>query len=182
MTRRDFSRLVAGAATAFRASGQSNSEPVAIGSRRELLIDDFLVDRFSGGAGLRLHSPERRNLALVHDEPWEGCGCGYHTVFQDSDRYRMYYKAWNHEYDRAKAHPLVIAYAESADGISWTKPNLGVVEFGGSRNNNIILNEIHGGMAHDFSPFKDPNPAAKPGSRYKAVGYAKPHGLYALQS
>jgi hypothetical protein len=56
------------------------------------------------------------------------------------------------------------------------------VEFGGSRNNNIILNEIHGGTAHDFSPFKDSNPSAKPDARYKAVGYAKPHGLYGLRS
>ncbi len=183
MNRRDFSKLIAAGAVAFRSQAQTNSNaPVSIGSRRELFVDDFLVDRFTGGARLCMHSPERRNIALVHDEPWEGCGCGYHTVFQDGDRYRMYYKSWNHEYDKAKAHRLVIAYAESTDGIKWTKPDLGLVEFKGSRKNNIILNEIHGGMAHDFSPFKDPNPAAPPSARYKAVGYAKPHGLYALQS
>jgi hypothetical protein len=118
----------------------------------------------------------------VHDAPWEGAGSGYHTVFQDGDRYRMYYKAWAHEFDKQTAHPLVIAYAESTDGSRWTKPDLGLVEFRGSKKNNIILNDIHGGTAHDFSPFRDENPAASPRARYKAVGYGKPHGLYAFQS
>ncbi|HVO30309.1 MAG TPA: hypothetical protein VMV18_06220 [bacterium] len=167
----------------MRASGQvPSAAPLDIGTRRELFIDDYLIDRFSGGARLRLHAPERRNIALVHDAPWEGCGSGYHTVFQDGDAYRMYYKAWNHEYNPRTAHPLVIAYAESRDGIQWTKPDLGLVEFSGSRHNNIVLNQSHGGIAHDFSPFRDPNPAAPPSARYKAVGYGKPHGLYAFQS
>ncbi len=183
LNRRDFSKLAAGGALAIRAAAQTPAGPVAIGSRRELLVDDLLVDRFAGRAQLKMHSPERRNIALVHDEPWEGCGSGYHTVFQDGDRYRMYYKSWNHTYDKAKAHPLVIGYAESTDGIRFTKPNLGLVQFRGSKNNNIILDEIHGGMAHDFSPFRDANPAAPASARYKAVGYGKkPHGLYAMQS
>ena len=34
----------------------------------------------------------------------------------------------------------VTYYAESTDGISWVKPELGLVEFAGSKNNNIVLN------------------------------------------
>ncbi|MBK9166576.1 MAG: hypothetical protein IPM24_03830 [Bryobacterales bacterium] len=153
-----------------------------IGSRRELLIDQHLVERFSGGARLRLHRPERREIAIVHDQPWEGAGTGYHTIFRDGDVYRMYYKSWAHTYNSKTVHPLVIAYAESRDGIQWHKPELGIVSYNGSRKNNIILDDIHGGTAHDFSPFVDQNPACAADARYKAVGYGKPKGLYAYKS
>lgn len=179
MNRREFARsLGAGAAAAHMAS----ENPVTLGGRRELFVDGFLVDRFSGGARLRLHHPERREIVLRHDEPWEGSGSGYHTVFADGSRFRMYYKAWNHTFRKEATHNLVIAYAESRDGVHWRKPELGLVEFGGSKKNNIILDDVHGGMCHDFSPFLDRNPAARPEARYKAVGYGKPDGLYALQS
>lgn len=174
MTRRSLLGSLAGAAFAA-------DSPVHIGSRRELLVDDFLIERFTGQARLRLHHPERREIALVHDAPWEGSGTGYHKIFRDGDKFRMYYKAWSLK-DPKKPSKLHIAYAESSDGIRWTKPDLGLVEFNGSRRNNILLAEVHGGTAHDFSPFIDSNPKAGASAKYKAVGYGKPHGLYALQS
>jgi hypothetical protein len=63
MHRRDFAKWIAGAALTSRAQAQTApAGTLALGSRRELFIDDFLIDRLSG-ARLRLHSPERRNLA-----------------------------------------------------------------------------------------------------------------------
>ena len=157
--------------------------PIDIGGRRELFLDSFLIDAMSGGAALRLHHPDRREIAIEHDAPWEGNGGGYHTVFQDGDIYRMYYHAWQTPLAGEQTHPLFIAYAESPDGIHWVKPKLGIVEFDGSKENNIILAEINGGECHDFAPFKDTNPAAAPGDVYKAVGRgANPPGLYAFTS
>ena len=69
------------------------AEPLDIGSRRELFVDDWLIDRFEGKAELRLQRPTPREIVLVHDAPWEGSGCGYHTVFRDGDLIRMYYIA-----------------------------------------------------------------------------------------
>ena len=43
-------------------------------------------------------------------------------------------------------------YAESKDGIHWTKPDLGLFEFDGSKKNNIVWD---GPGAHNFTPFKD---------------------------
>ena len=70
-------------------------ESVVIGSRLELFVDDHLIDRLSGDARLTLHHPTPRELVMIHDQPWEGTGSGYHSVFQDGNRYRMYYKAWH---------------------------------------------------------------------------------------
>jgi hypothetical protein len=114
-----------------------------IGSRRELFVDDFLIDRLDGKASLVLHHPQPQEIALVHDAPWEGSGSGYHSVFQDGEKYRMYYKAWHLAVAQGKVktdtHPLLCCYAESSDGITWTKPELGIHDFNGSKANNIAI-------------------------------------------
>jgi hypothetical protein len=157
-----------------------------IGSQRELFLDHELIQTLSGQAELRLHHPERREIALVHDAPWEGNGCGYHTVFQDGDRYRMYYKAWHIALGGDVTNPVVICYAESRDGIQWVKPDLGLLEYNGSKKNNIILSHVHDYGCHDFSPFIDTNPKVTKEGRYKAIGYVRgqkhPKGLYGFVS
>ena len=97
--------------------------------------------------------------------PWEGNTCGYVSVFQDGDLYRMYYRGSLRVYTEGKIeYPRepVTCYAESADGVRWTKPSLGLVEFEGSKDNNIIL---EGTGTHNFAPFKDANPDCEPDAR-----------------
>ena len=157
-------------------------EPLDIGSRLELLVDDYLIDRLAGGAALRMHEPVPREIVIVHDAPWEGNGCGYHAVFQDGDRYLLYYRGaqWVEEAGKhGRGHEFVACVAESTDGIHWTKPELGLLEFQGSKKNNIVWKGVH---AHDFTPFKDTNPACPPEARYKAIALGKPKGAYAFQS
>ena len=69
----------------------SAAEPIHIGSRLELMIDDHLIDSMSPSLRLQLHKPVRRNVALVTDEPWEGNACLYNSIFQDGNHYRMYF-------------------------------------------------------------------------------------------
>jgi len=154
-------------------------EAVDIGSRLEPLVDDFLIQRLDGDAKLQLHKPLPQEVVLVTDEPWEGNTCAYYTVFQDGDRYRMYYRGSHYDVTAKKvAHPETTCYAESRDGVHWEKPALGLCEFQGSKENNIVWN---GPGAHNFAPFKDENPAAPPDARYKALAGGS-GGLYAFQS
>src|SRR5437867_1456769 len=107
------------------------AEPLPIGSRLELLVDDYLIDRLSGHAVHQLNRPTPREVAVVHDAPWEGTASGYHTVFQDGGLYRMYYRGQQMDVTGDKLRfPTreVICYAESKDGIHWTKPELGLAE------------------------------------------------------
>ena len=100
---------------------------------------------------------------------------------QDGPLYRMYYCGSHVIYTQGKyvsPHREVACYAESTDGIHWTKPELGLVEFDGSKKNNILRDGI---AAHNFTPFKDPNPDCKPDDKYKALGSGK-GGLFALKS
>jgi len=124
-------------------ANESPSDAIAIGSRRELFVDDYLIDTLVGGAHQQLHQPVPREIALQHDAAWEGTGSGYHSIFRDGDLYRMYYKAWHLDVSQDKVdtnrHPLFCCYAESDDGITWRKPMLGLHEFNGSKQNNITM-------------------------------------------
>jgi len=177
--------LFAGAAIALACgapqlglAAEPTPESIDIGSRRELFVDGFVIDKLQG-ARRCLHHPTPREVAIVHDEPWEGNTCFYHTVFRDGDLYRMYYRGSQHTPGKGSSHQ-VVCYAESKDGIRWTKPELGLVEFDGSKKNNIIWEGVG---HHNFVPFKDANPGCTPEARYKAIGGSKGEGgLFVFQS
>jgi hypothetical protein len=184
----------AGAGLGQGQTGSPAPTPIDIGSRRELFVDDFLIERLGGGAALRLHHPEPREIVLVLDAPWEGSGSsGYHSVFRDGDIYRMYYKGWHIGFDleRKKIRPVdsTLCYAESPDGIHWRKPSLGLVEYKGSKDNNIVMldgkmlgRKITAGLT---AVIKDENPAASPDARYMAftVSYTpSPKGIVPFKS
>jgi hypothetical protein len=168
------------------AVAAAESSTINIASRRELFVDDFLIERLSG-AELQLHRPEPRDVVLVCDAPWEGNTSAYYTLFPDVRRFRMYYRGSHFEPTRKKtAHPEYACYAESGDGLKWEKPELGLFEFQGSKQNNIIWT---GSGTHNFTPFRDDNPSSAADARYKALAGGttlvegkKKHCLNALQS
>lgn len=162
----------------------SAGEPVMVGTDLQLLADTTLIDRLAGAARLDLHRPTPQDVALVTDRPWEGNAVNYVTVFQDDGLYRMYYRGADVTYAKdgyKETHREVTCYAESRDGIHWAKPDLGLFEFGGSRANNIVWDGVG---THNFTPFKDTNPGAAPGAKYKALGYGEKggKGLFAFRS
>ena len=126
-----FGLMIAAAIGAGRWAAVADDNVIHIGSRRELFVDRHLIEKMNG-AELRLHHPVPREVAIVHDQPWEGNGCAYMTVFQDGQRYRMYYRGAHGVYKPDKyetGHMQVTCYAESGDGVHWTKPELGLFEF-----------------------------------------------------
>jgi len=173
-------------------TGANAQEAIEIGSRLELMVDNYLIESVGGEAQLRLHHPVRREIVFRTDAPWEGNASAFQSVFRDGDLYRMYYRGihYRHSGEPAQAredHPWHLCYAESDDGINWRRPDLGLFEFDGSKANNIILtpeflSEIGGDPAHT-SAFLDLNPACPPEQKYKitVVGH-KPKGLYVLAS
>ena len=162
-----------------------------LGSRLELFVDDALIERMEG-VQLKLHPPTRAEKVLVFDKPWEGPTCGFFTVLEDNGLYRLYYRGSANNplgNDRhTDRNPMTVCCAESRDGVNWTRPNLGLVEFRGSKENNIMW---MGQEALAFAPFLDTNPAAPASERYKAtaaglipgrkqyalIGFTSPDGL-----
>lgn len=148
------------------SASAGSTEPVEIGSRLELFVDDFLIDSTDGDVSRQMVLPQPKEVVFETGEPWEGNTSGYYTVFQDGEIYRMIYRGWQHD-DKKAAHEEVTCYAESKDGIHWTKPKLGLFEWNGSKENNIVW---LGPGTHNFTAFRDDNPETPSESRYKAFG------------
>lgn len=162
----------------------ANDKPLELGNRRELFVDDYLVSKMEN-VELLTHRPERKNLAMIFDKPWEGDSQNYFAALFDGSKYRLYYHAWGQKI----AHPLTIACIESDDGINWTHPELGIHEFDGNSANSIVINEVKPKLsAHDFSPFLDLKPGVPEDEKFKAIGFAwddsdrSRNGLYAWKS
>ncbi len=162
------------------------AEPLTLGehgTQRELFVDEHMIADMTGGVKQFLHKPEPKEVVFITDAPWEGNTSAYYTIFRDGDLFRMYYRAshWDTE-TKKETHREVTCYAESRDGIHWVKPKLGLFEFNGSRENNIVVDGLG---THCFVAFKDGNPACPPESRYKGISRGRPvgkKGLYVFES
>ncbi|MEW6754328.1 MAG: hypothetical protein AB1505_25590 [Candidatus Latescibacterota bacterium] len=153
------------------------TDPIDIGSRRELFVDDFLVEEVQG-LRFELQRPERREVVWVGDAPWEDDIAFPLSVVQEEGVTRLFYRASLP--DRGNEDRVVYAVAESRDGgLSFTRPDLGLVEFHGSRRNNIcFIGEP------PFVPppgFRDANPRCRPEERYKGLS-ARWRQLWAMAS
>jgi hypothetical protein len=158
--------------------GQGGDYP-DIGSRRELFIDHFLIDKLVNARQV-LHPPVDRGEVLKFDAPWEGPFSGYVTVIKDGQTYRLYYRG-HPKFGRDGDPEEVTCYAESQDGIHFDKPKLDLYEVGGTKDNNIIL----AGQApvhHNFCPFLDGRSGVNPEQRFKSLGGTRTSGLMAYVS
>jgi hypothetical protein len=150
----------------------------AIGSNRELFVDSFIVDKVVN-ARIVMHAPVDRGPVLYFDKPWEGPACGYVSILKDSQNYKMYYRG-NTPLDDDRVYNAT-CYAESKDGLNWVKPNLGIYEVKGTRNNNVILYDNES-VEHNFSVFIDTRKGIPASQRFKGVGGMDIYGLFAYAS
>lgn len=136
-----------------------------------LFWSEAFTDTERTDATLSVNRAMRREKVLTLDRPWEGNGGTYASVIKDGERYRMYYQTCTLTADE-RIPQIHVCYAESRDGLHWETPSLGLCEWNGSRDNNIVLL----GINDNFSIMIDENPKCPSNERYKAVlegGFAK---------
>jgi len=145
---------------------------ICIGNKRECFFDNYLIDEEKTTAEARLHRPVAREVVLNCDKPWETRGIAYENFFYDEEigKYRLYYLGREALTESLRGEQIRVCYAESEDGLSWTKPDLGICAFKGSCATNIILDEKTAPFYDNFMVFKDENPACPPEKRYKGIG------------
>ena len=149
-----------------------------IGNTRQLFVDDLLIQSIDG-ARLKMHEPVHRENVLYLDRPWEGEVSWCPVVLKEGDRFRMWYRGRG---DGGQGRPAVTCYAESADGIHWERPSLGLIEFEGSRDNNTCIDNR---LLNNVSVFRDGREGVPEDERYKAVGrwsMGKPSQIYGMVS
>lgn len=119
--------------------GSPPAEPLAISTEPQFVFDNYVIDNTwairQGRESLRrvFHQPQKfeANPILADDG-------GYVCVHRDerTSKFQMWYQASVILPERGSDY--AIAYAESADGQVWTRPKLGLFEWQGSRDNNIV--------------------------------------------
>jgi hypothetical protein len=177
------SALIVIVSFAMESAQSATNSDIALGTRVEMFVDNWLIDsQHSRGVSLQLQTPIRREVVLTTDKPWEGAHSAYYTALQDGAKIRIYYRGFVPERGDRSARQ-VTCLAESTNGINFSRPNIGLYEFDGSKENNIVYMGVE---AHNFAPFLDTNPNAKTEERYKAVGglagklcaFSSPDGIH----
>ena len=158
--------------------------------RHFLLLDDRVIDRVEN-AQLEPGKVEKhaRNPLMVEDKPWEK---RYDNLYANVvfDRRQGIYRCWygpfvvDHSargmsveerkkpYRPPRDRQSGVCYATSTDGIVWEKPALGLVDYDGSKRNNIIARGPHGvGVFQDFQD-EDPSRLFKLFCKRKTISVA----------
>ena len=117
--------------------------PVKINGQRQLLVDDYLIAT-AQNVTRTVHQAKKLadNPIMTDHTPWDGRGPVFPIVMRDevNGTFRMWYTGnvvYNLPSGTRVRFPAL--YAESNDGIRWTRPELGLHEFNGSKANNIVI-------------------------------------------
>lgn len=169
-TRRYLTKIGGGAIASLALRGADAA--LDIGNRKQLFFDSKFIES-SDGVTHSVNAPARTGEILIKpDQPWEqGLYVGsYSSVIKEKGKIRVWYNLLEIEH-RPNENPdfMAVAYAESTDGIHFTKPILNLVDYKGSKKNNFV-------MPHDPTKLSqgggsvgiDENPACPPGERYKS--------------
>lgn len=151
-----------------------------VGGRKQLFFDTKFIES-SSSVTLTVNPPMRTGEILVQpDQPWEtGLRMGsYSSILKENGKVRLWYSLLEKEH-RPNENPdfMCVAYAESADGIRFEKPVLGLVEYKGSKRNNFVMPDDPSKASQGGgSVWIDENPDCPPAERYKSWQkvYGKP--------
>lgn len=150
----------------------------ALGGRRELFVDGWLLERLVG-CRRALGRPHYEGPVLSFDAPWEGLFAGNITVLQADGLYRMYYRGMPTPGDGGPQE--CTCYAHSVDGVHWVKPDLDIFPTAeGQPTNRVLAGQAP--CSHNFCPFLDTRPGVPEDERFKAVAGVHPQGLFAFAS
>jgi hypothetical protein len=129
------------AAVLCESAFAAEPKPAPARGRTLLFVDDHDL-LYRSGTRRVLHPPVKhpRNPLITEDKPWE-LAIAWTSVHRDAKtgKYQLWYQAYAGDRAKLKTHECTVAYAESDDGIRFTKPNLGLFDFNGDTNNNLVL-------------------------------------------
>lgn len=114
------------------------------GEERVLFAFDSVSIPHTQNLRLEMAVPVRHlaNPVLRRGDPGSPDAMGvqfYGSVIREEGKFRLWYVAFDDDTaNKATSTRWRAAYAESGDGVKWTKPELGLVEFKGGRANNLV--------------------------------------------
>ena len=138
----------------------SPSVVIEIGDRKQLFIDERFFAR-QYGMTLRVNPPLKAQVVMRPETPWERWRMGGSaTILQDQGQYKMWYNGYNRN-AIADGLPNCVCYATSEDGIEWRREYVGLFDWYGHRQNNIVIPGAHATVMVDLQASRE--------HRYKAL-------------
>ena len=108
-----------------------------VGNRKQLFIDHRFIDT-ARDVELTVNPPVKLPGPVLRGEhQWESFSIGWSCVLEDDGLFKLWYAA--SDSDQWAGGRWHLCYATSEDGRTWEKPELGLVEYDGSKRNNIVL-------------------------------------------
>jgi len=169
MTAPHLKSLIAVAISVSVSGWAAGAPPQALGSGRQLFIDhEFLQS--ARGMTLKVMPPTKFGVVLTADDPGRTHIGKYGTVLEDRGMFHMWYMAHTKIAPAGGAAEsggrAYVCYAQSRDGVSWSKPKLGLAQTFPGAEPNIVVGWGAGGfpenMEDSANVFIDPNaPAAE---------------------
>lgn len=149
------------------------AEPVDL-RQSQLFLDDTWIEETSRLERVWSSAEIVPEPVLKPEAPWEGVTVVmFGSVFRLANEWRMYYTAYN------RPEPALCCVATSTDGLHWERPNLGLVEYRGSRKNNILWLPQNGESTDGPTILHEPGDAAAPFKMlYYGFGGKRPRGEY----
>jgi len=140
----------------------------------QLFLDDTWIEETSRLERVWTTAEIVPEPVLKPEAPWEGVQIVmFGSVFRLGNEWRMYYTAYN------RPEPALCCVATSTDGLHWERPNLGLVEYRGSRKNNILWLPQNGESNDGPTILHEPDDAAAPFKMlYYGYGGKRPRGEY----
>jgi hypothetical protein len=160
--------------TTPKSPPQELLKAIPIGSDLQLMADRTLSGSFSGTASLRLGQPLLKETVIESDTPVDGRAFFISAIYQHEGKYHMLYRGSARTKD-GRLGGVYLCLATSEDGIKWQKPNLGLVEHEGNKNNNLVAYEDGKKVGWSFG-FYDPRPGIPANERVKAFSMRTPPG------
>ncbi len=136
------------------------NEPVMLGPRKHVFIDEVMVDR-------------KQNVKLMLNPPTDAVKTNEYAAWDASffEHEGKIYTVVSEGYEGDEG-PINLLVSE--DGINFERPSLGLIEYKGSRDNNLIML----GLPSWGKYFKDTNPICPPEELFKATLWVAQRGIY----
>ena len=121
---------------------------IEVSNRKQLFIDKkwFASEQ---GMTLTMNPPDKREIVIEPAHPWDAHAIyAYSTILEHEGKYMMWYDA-SSDISSKPNHYRGICYAESEDGLTWTRPDVNLYEWEGIKENNLVMPGCNGGIMID---------------------------------
>ncbi len=146
----------------------SHERLVDVGMEKQLFVDDHVIDSMEGAFRMLNQPVKYEENPILELKPAQKVGgpelvATMGSVIYDAEEqlFKMWYDAASYNWSS-----VFLCYATSKDGYQWDLPDLGLLEYQGSKRNNFVFTAGRGEVAGGV--FKDPV-ETDPDRRYKLI-------------